>query len=171
MKPCKICKTEKPLEEFHASGPLAGYKDNRVNTCKECQRPLNNTYYRRTWFKSQARMKAYECRKKNIPFDLDEEYLKTIWTNTCPIFGFEFVLFDKGHNQAPSLDRIDPKGGYVKGNVCYISARANRIKYDATIEELRKILEWYEGATTISKESTPKQVETVGPSIEGEDIV
>lgn len=34
-----------------------------------------------------------------------------------------------------SLDRIDPRKGYVKGNVWIISYRANLIKNDGTAEE------------------------------------
>ena len=38
-----------------------------------------------------------------------------------------------------SLDRIDSSRGYVKGNIWAISLRANRIKNDSTVEELRLI--------------------------------
>jgi hypothetical protein len=43
---------------------------------------------------------------------------------------------------SPSLDRIDPKKGYVKGNVAVISYKANRIKQDATPEELEAVASW-----------------------------
>lgn len=49
----------------------------------------------------------------------------------------------------------------VIGNVSWISGRANRIKYNATVEELRAVADWMERATTIPKGSTPKQVEKV----------
>lgn len=42
------------------------------------------------------------------------------------------------------LDRLVPSKGYVKGNVRWISRRANRIKSDATIDELKKILKYVE---------------------------
>jgi hypothetical protein len=44
-------------------------------------------------------------------------------------------------NQA-HLDRINPEKGYVIGNVNWISGRANRIKYNATIYELESILSY-----------------------------
>ena len=36
----------------------------------------------------------------------------------------------------PELDRIIPEKGYVKGNVAWISGKANRIKSDYTKQEL-----------------------------------
>lgn len=41
---------------------------------------------------------------------------------------------------SPSLDRIDSSRGYVKGNVRVISKRANQLKNNATVEEMKLIL-------------------------------
>ena len=46
------------------------------------------------------------------------------------------------HNDSPSLDRINPKRGYVEGNVALICFRCNKIKSDATQRELRMIADW-----------------------------
>jgi hypothetical protein len=46
----------------------------------------------------------------------------------------------------PSLDRIDSSLGYVKGNVWVISWRANHIKTDATLDELRLLVTGLENA-------------------------
>jgi hypothetical protein len=43
-------------------------------------------------------------------------------------------------DNSPSLDRIVPEKGYVAGNIRVISQRANRIKSNATVEELRAVL-------------------------------
>jgi hypothetical protein len=56
----------------------------------------------------------------------------------CPLLGIELDLYAKPMaNGLPSLDRIDPDKGYVRGNVQIISWRANRLKNNATIEEMR----------------------------------
>lgn len=66
--------------------------------------------------------------------------------DVCPVFGTPFVM-GGGHgfrDHSPTLDRIENDLGYVPGNVQVISFRANRIKGDATIDELRKLLEYME---------------------------
>ena len=45
-------------------------------------------------------------------------------------------------HSSPSLDRIIPSKGYKKGNVVWISTRANAIKQDATPEEVMKVAKW-----------------------------
>jgi hypothetical protein len=57
---------------------------------------------------------------------------------TCPALGL--TLCRDAGDASPTLDRIDPKKGYVRGNVQVISMKANRIKNDATVEELKLIL-------------------------------
>ena len=89
------------------------------------------------WAKTRAN-------KNNVPFDIDEDYIKKIWPkhNICPIFK---IKFERGNlDQSPSLDRIIPKLGYVKGNVQIMSHKANRIKNNATFEELIIIGKYYE---------------------------
>ncbi len=59
----------------------------------------------------------------------------------CPLLGIQiFVAGGKPTDNSPSVDRIDPDRGYVKGNVWVVSWRANRIKNDATLDELRQIV-------------------------------
>lgn len=64
------------------------------------------------------------------------------WGHNCPLLGVpldcEVGGADTGRRRrhAPSIDRIDSSLGYVPGNVWFISWMANRIKTDATAEEL-----------------------------------
>ncbi len=63
------------------------------------------------------------------------------WPSHCPILGIELVYGAQGPvcEAAASIDRVDSRFGYVKGNVQVISMRANRIKSDATPEEMMKL--------------------------------
>ena len=44
---------------------------------------------------------------------------------------------------SPSVDRIDPSGGYVRGNVIWISWLANCIKSSATPKQIVAVGEFY----------------------------
>jgi hypothetical protein len=77
---------------------------------------------------------------KGLPFDISIFDIEI--PTHCPLLGIKLTYAASGHNNAAdgvSLDRIEPEKGYVAGNVWVISHRANRIKNDATAEELRMI--------------------------------
>lgn len=55
----------------------------------------------------------------------------------CPILGIPLQHgFESGRDTSPSVDRIDTTKGYTKDNIHIISYKANRIKSNATPEEL-----------------------------------
>lgn len=61
------------------------------------------------------------------------------------VLNLGLLLDGSRRDRKPSLDRVVPSLGYVKGNVRVISFRANRIKSDATADELRAVLSYTEG--------------------------
>lgn len=81
-----------------------------------------------------------------IPFNLTMEDF--IVPERCPVFGTLLVspMLSGRHASmnAPSIDRVIPSKGYVKGNVRIISYRANLLKSDATLDELKKIVSYIE---------------------------
>ena len=141
MKTCSVCHVKKNSHSFHKN---KARNDGLEPRCKECRKRLASANYRKDWFKNTIRLKRSHCKAKNIPFDLEEEYLKEIWTDFCPITGKLFVMFDKTSPDCPNLDRINSNKGYIKGNVQYINARINRIKDNSTTQELRDLLEYLE---------------------------
>jgi hypothetical protein len=141
---CRECKQVKLNEEFHKAKTGV---NGRYQVCKTCRKITSAKKYKDNWFVFTCRLKKAYCKKRGIAFDLTPDYLKSIFTDSCPVFGRQFEEGKKSHYSA-TLDRVDPSKGYVQGNVCYISHRANRIKYDASIEELKQILGWLERATT-----------------------
>lgn len=81
----------------------------------------------------------YSQKKRDPDFLVAFEDIE--WNLTCPILGIPLDYTTQGPRQenSPSFDRIDSNLGYVKGNVCIISWRANRIKNDGSAEEHRLI--------------------------------
>lgn len=64
------------------------------------------------------------------------------WAAVCPLLGIPLhVNSGKCGPNSPTLDRIDNSKGYVSGNVQIISFRANTIKNNATIDELKRLLD------------------------------
>ena len=94
------------------------------------------------WLLSSSKSSA---KLKGLPFDLEESDI--VVPTHCPILGIELKLGTAGtgacRDAAPSLDRIIPEKGYVKGNVVVVSFRANRIKSNATADEILAVGKFY----------------------------
>lgn len=160
MQVCRICKRELPDSYFCKN---KGNKTGLDYRCRDCRKIESREYREKHYFSAYCRTKKSECKRKGIEYNLTPEYLESIWTGVCPIFNvpIEIASHGRGSHHSAHLDRLDPNKGYVIGNVSWISGRSNRIKYNATVEELRAVADWMERATTIPKGSTPKQVEKV----------
>ena len=92
----------------------------------------------------QARRRA---RDNNWEFNIDLDYLQAIWTGMCPILNIPLTIGREAgtvsQSSRGSLDRIDSSKGYIKGNVHFISNRANLIKNNATFTEFELIYNWW----------------------------
>jgi len=85
----------------------------------------------------------YSARKKGIPFNLTLKDIEV--PKVCPVFGFRLSVGNAIRNsKSPSLDRVNPRKGYVKGNVRVISWRANDLKKNATLKEVKALLKYLE---------------------------
>lgn len=134
---CSKCNTVKEQSEFRKmKGGLI---------CISCRSCVNKKYERDP---AQAHLNAIKCRakKNNLPFNLTIEDL-TI-PDVCPVLNIPLNKTwghaDQEDNKdySPSIDRIIPSLGYVKHNVRIISCRANRIKTDSSVEEIRLVYEY-----------------------------
>lgn len=75
--------------------------------------------------------------------DLTIEYIESIIPGRCPILDIPLAIgVGKPQPNSPSLDRINPVLGYVRGNVQVISNKANMMKQDATWAELQQFANW-----------------------------
>jgi len=83
--------------------------------------------------------------KRGIEFNLDLSDLNEIsFPITCPILGMP-LHFNRGkvEDNSYSVDRMDSTQGYTIDNIIIVSYRANRLKSDATLKELKNITEFY----------------------------
>lgn len=104
----------------------------------------------RDWHRSNPKRSYLLAAKKRakslgVPFDLTEGDI--IFPDICPVLGIPVVLQQtdgprKRNDNTPSLDRIIPELGYIKNNVEMISWRANRLKNDAKLYELERLVKY-----------------------------
>lgn len=165
-KVCITCGLDRPLDEFWGQPSKV---DGRQAECKNCQRQRNRQWWKanrsqRTRDANRAatnrsrrmadpclqklRTAKYRAKVDGIEFSLLPS--DVVIPETCPALGIK-IQSGMGHGRsmrqkdmAPSIDRIDNTLGYVSGNVIVVSYRANRLKSDATIDELRRIVEFYD---------------------------
>lgn len=113
------------------------------NKNKEHLRQRQKEYYREHPDIYLLNACASRAKKQGLEFNLERKDL--MFPTHCPVFGFPFEHGTRGfHEQSPSIDRINPKLGYVKGNVIVVSFKANRMKQTATVKELRQLADFYE---------------------------
>jgi hypothetical protein len=83
------------------------------------------------WLLAKSRARAS---KVKLEWDLSEEDIKI--PEFCPYLGIRLTNNLDRANSQMSLDRIDSKKGYIKGNVEVISKLANVVKSNLTSHEL-----------------------------------
>jgi hypothetical protein len=99
------------------------------------------------WYKRAAGI-FYSAKKRGIPIEFCDAtefaiYIKSIAPDKCPVFNKKFVERGNGFDKlSPSIDKINPKKGYIKGNIQVISMLANCMKRDAAPAELKAFAEW-----------------------------
>lgn len=99
------------------------------------------------WYKRAAGV-FYAAKKNKVPLGFESAielaaYIKSIAPKKCPVFNKRFTGRGNGFDRwSPSVDKINPKKGYVRGNIQVISMLANCMKRDATATELRTFAQW-----------------------------
>lgn len=118
-------------KEYHKSlRQLPGYEKKAKKYADDRKRRLLSMDVRLRYLFTSSRIRA---RNKGLKFDLDVDFLKNLLDSTngaCCLTGIPFSLeppeFGFTINpKSPSLDRIDPKGGYTKDNVRLILSCVN----------------------------------------------
>ena len=76
------------------------------------------------------------AKQQNVPFDITDDDI--VIPDVCPLLGIPLFPNTGGSPcpNSPTLDKLIPHLGYVRGNTLVISHRANCIKHNASIDEL-----------------------------------
>jgi len=95
---------------------------------------LSHTPEYRLWVQAKGR-----ARKLGRNFDLD--LTDIVIPDICPMLDIPlFRGIGKHCSNSPSVDCIRPELGYVKGNVWVVSYRANTLKSNLTLEQLKTLV-------------------------------
>lgn len=159
VKLCRRCNIEKPLPAF---SKRASSKDGYREWCKACGAEHKQAYLRklrgedpstgepdleavkRLLAKKMTERARDRAKTKDLPFDIDADYVRSIMPEKCPALGWEidYLTTKHTHSRTASLDKFRPELGYVKGNVHVISSLANTMKSNATAEQALMLANW-----------------------------
>lgn len=156
---CNNCWKENQPTQKKSNGQY--YK--LCDACRERSRIVSKRYYDKNKSVRNKQKTEYNrndptsnalsnCKRRAKELGVDctitLEYLRSIWTDTCPIFGYKLSVNNKEDGSFQwnsfSIDRIDNTKGYIEGNVQIISNRANILKRDASIQELKQLVNYLE---------------------------
>lgn len=100
-------------------------------TTKEVKQLLNQ-------LKSSAKRRGIEFDLKST--DIDEIGIPV----TCPVLGIPLKFHrNKVQDDSVSFDRIDSSKGYTKDNLVIVCHRVNKLKSNATLDEMKAIVNFY----------------------------
>ena len=111
-------------------------------TRQERYRAIESNPQSRDYKLNMLRLAKKRSKKRNIFFNITIEDIEI--GEKCPILGTPFKVGRANWQDSPSLDRIDNRKGYEKGNVIVVCMMANSIKNQATPEQIKKVGNFYE---------------------------
>jgi hypothetical protein len=172
-KRCYKCHQWKILNLFNKNPKLLGGVS---KLCRDCYNKENSVIqcnkYRSDRFKSAIKNGDFEfyikrrigtiksrAEKKGILFDLDIKYLADLWKKQNGNCFYSNIPMNNSMKQdgmsswdGPSLDRIEPTIGYVKGNVVWCIFGINSFKQSLGLKSFEDMIKsikwWYENNPT-----------------------
>lgn len=143
---CKLCKKHKNPRHFSYKkrGDINSGKKEYCHRCGANEREKKRR--NRTWKDDAVKVllsgSKQRAKRANIKHTLTRDDI--VIPDRCPVFGTEMKREGrKTWKNAPSIDRIDNNEGYTKENIVIVSRRANILKKDASIEELKLLSDFY----------------------------
>ncbi len=116
----------------------AWHETHREHANKMVRRNYHRTRANRVWMILLNAAKA-RARKRQQPYDLTREWAAARWTGHCEITGLPFAteaIGRTGKIYSASIDKIDPKLGYVQPNCRFVLFAVNTLKHDGADEDM-----------------------------------
>ena len=87
-----------------------------------------------------TKRRSSALKERGIAWRLDKEKTikKIVESKTCALSG-RTLVFTIGHDDSPSIDRINSNNGYTKSNIQIVTSRVNVAKNNMTDEEFIKM--------------------------------
>lgn len=120
---------------------------NFVPTCHMHTEKLCVTHSKYKKWRNTIHGAKKRAKEKGLEFNLFDDIEKLKPPKYCPVLGIKLNILSDNINESPSLDRLDNTKGYTVDNVRIISTRANLLKKDATLEEMKAIVKYMENFT------------------------
>ena len=144
---CKSC-SSKEFAKFKSGD---GYLK-RLRTSKETKLAKKQSDPKSVWAHHIFHNAKKRAKEGGLQFNITKEWVVSSATDVCPLLGITLSYGNSAsHFDSASIDRLVPENGYTMDNCRIISMKANRIKTDATVEELRLFMvniEKYYGHTS-----------------------
>jgi hypothetical protein len=162
IKLCSKCKQTLPLNLFSKDkGQKSGYRCvckscskvefqkfkesegyiKRLSKTKEDKELLRESNPIKLWAHIAYHNAKKRAKEHNVPFTITKQWVEDNAVKICPLLEIPLVYGAKNKQtyNAASLDRINPLEGYTTENTKVISFKANRIKSDATLQDILKL--------------------------------
>jgi|HubBroStandDraft_3_1064219.scaffolds.fasta_scaffold172727_2 hypothetical protein len=111
--------------------------------CRGCQQEHARHWRTKYPVRSLVLLARKRAKRRKTKFNISEKDIHI--PTRCPVLGIPLFIGNRQlKDNSPTIDEIIPGKGYVKGNVAVISWRANRLKSDATLKEIRRVHRYME---------------------------
>ena len=153
-KTCSKCGLTKPSKEFRETG----------YHCVVCRSQYNRIYHYKNWNARLFEHALQTTRKKSLNIDITPEYildLLDLQNGLCYWFKVPLIISIDKNPQQPTLDRLEPEKGYVKGNVVLACFVANFGRNTFSCEKFNNFIDTLKSCIRMPLSDTPLELDPV----------
>lgn len=116
-------------EWYHKHKKKVSLRRKELRPLRRLKCPENQLFH-----SAKSRAKRY-----GLEFNITKDDI--VVPDVCPLLGIRLKInYGTVGPDSPTVDRIIPTKGYVRGNVMVISSRANSIKQNASVSEIELLV-------------------------------